>query len=72
MLDLVKGVVSKAVGLAKANPLISGLGLAALVLPKLMGTSPAAMMGAQSAIGNRLPPQGMPPQGMPPSSPGSF
>lgn len=67
MMDLVKGVVSTAVGLAKANPLISGLGLAALVLPKLMGSSPAAMTGAQNAIGNQLPPQGTPPQ-----SPGSF
>jgi hypothetical protein len=57
--------------LAKAHPVISGIGLGALLLPKLFGAggSPEALMGAQSAIGGQMPPGGMPPGAMPPAAP---
>ena len=69
MFDLVKKAVGVVGGLAKAHPVLTGVGLAAMVLPKLFGagTSPAAMMGAQQSIGGQIPPGGLPPQ-----SPGSF
>jgi hypothetical protein len=74
MFDLVKRAVGAATSLMKGHPVIAGIGLAGLILPKLMGAgSPQAMTGAQQAIGAQLPPTGtMPPgtSGVPPQSPG--
>jgi hypothetical protein len=67
MLDLIKSAVGMVAKVAKAHPVVTGLGLAAVVLPKLFGASQPAMMGAQQSMMNQMPPGGMPPQ-----SPGSF
>lgn len=69
MFDLIKKAAGVATSFAKANPVMAGLGIAALVLPKLFGgatTSPAAMMGAQGSIGAQIPPGGIAPPGVPP------
>jgi hypothetical protein len=67
--DLIKKAVGAATTLAKGHPVLAGLGIGAMILPRLFGgaTSPQAMMGAQASIGSRIPPGGLPPTGMPPT-----
>jgi hypothetical protein len=74
MFDLIKSAVGAATKLAKAHPVLTGVSLATMVLPRLFGAgaSPQALTGLQQAIGGQLPPQGAaPPQtGAPAQSPG--
>lgn len=61
--DLIKTAVGVATKFAGEHKLLTGLGLGALILPKLMGGgSPQAMMGTQQAMSGQLPAQQVPPQ----------
>lgn len=71
MLDMLKGVVGTVAKFAKGHPVLTGVSLAAMILPKLFGGSPAGMMGAQQSLGGQIPPGGVPPP-MNGGSPGSW
>ena len=60
--DLIKTALGVATKFAGEHKLLTGLGLGALILPKLMGGgSPQAMMGTQQAMAGQMPQQ-VPPQ----------